>query len=152
SSLPPLGRATPSVYLTSFDDLSPLLESPLPWDVDGISVYQGTLPGKAVLRWSEAGIRNLEAGTRNLEEADQQCSRRLGKNLKKKVVFQLPLSGCLVCLQYFQELLFWLLQLSEFVKMVTPPEDVVSCFRSYLSHMWRSCKLGRIDGDQGLLD
>ncbi|KAF3540494.1 hypothetical protein F2Q69_00023087 [Brassica cretica] len=63
-------------------------------------VYQGTWPGKAVVRWSEpwirnleAGIRNLEAGTRNpeagirnlepgtwnLEEVEQQCSRHLGR-------------------------------------------------------------------------
>ncbi|KAH0898708.1 hypothetical protein HID58_048276 [Brassica napus] len=34
--------------------------------VDG-KVYQGTWPGKAVVRWSEPWIRNLEAGIRNLE-------------------------------------------------------------------------------------
>ncbi|WZZ89030.1 hypothetical protein YC2023_117609 [Brassica napus] len=34
--------------------------------VSSSEVYQSILPGKAVLRWSEAGIGNLEAGIRNL--------------------------------------------------------------------------------------
>ncbi|KAH0868802.1 hypothetical protein HID58_075824, partial [Brassica napus] len=46
--------------------------------VDG-TVYQGTWPGNAVVRWSEPWIRNLEAGTRNPEEVEQQCSRHLGR-------------------------------------------------------------------------
>ncbi|KAF3556064.1 hypothetical protein F2Q69_00013131 [Brassica cretica] len=35
--------------------------------VSSLKVYQGTWPGKAVVRWSEPWIRNLEAGIRNLE-------------------------------------------------------------------------------------
>ncbi|KAF3540645.1 hypothetical protein F2Q69_00021412 [Brassica cretica] len=36
-----------------------------------LEVYQGTLPEKVVVRWSEPGIRNLEAGIQNLEAGIQ---------------------------------------------------------------------------------
>ncbi|KAF3563270.1 hypothetical protein DY000_02014595 [Brassica cretica] len=50
-SLPPLGSSAP-VFLVV---------------VSSSEVYQGTWPGKEVVRWSEPWIWNLEAGTRNPE-------------------------------------------------------------------------------------
>ncbi|KAH0898749.1 hypothetical protein HID58_048317 [Brassica napus] len=93
--------------------------------VSSLEVYQGTWPGKAVVRWSEHWIWNLEAGIRNLDAGIQ---RRQSSSVPGPWA-----GGCLVCLQYFEELLFWLLQLLEFVKVVNPAgrcytllEDLVS--------------------------
>ncbi|KAF2575201.1 hypothetical protein F2Q70_00004318 [Brassica cretica] len=121
----PLGEPL-SVFSTSFDDSSPFLESPLGMlmgVVDACSpssapaflvvmsyseVYQGTWPGKAVVRWSEPWIWNLEAGIWNLEAGTRNP-------------------------EYFEELLFWLLQLLEFIKVVNPAERCYALLEDLLS-------------------
>ncbi|KAH0910820.1 hypothetical protein HID58_034141 [Brassica napus] len=87
--LPPLGRATPGVFWTSLDDLSPLLKSPLPW-AWYIARKSGGIAAvfPALGQGSFRGTTPMEFDWRSIH------------------------------LAYFQELLFWLFQLLEFVKVV----------------------------------
>ncbi|KAF2560761.1 hypothetical protein F2Q70_00017547 [Brassica cretica] len=110
----------------------------------GISGYMARKSGSKVV-----GTLDLELGTWDPEPGSWNPEPRGGRAAVFSVLGQgsfrgtTPMEfddGCLVCLQYFQELLFWLLQHLEFVKVVNPAgrccallEDLLSF--SYVAEM-----------------
>ncbi|KAH0893308.1 LOW QUALITY PROTEIN: hypothetical protein HID58_055737 [Brassica napus] len=129
-SLPPLGRATPSVFWMSLDDSSPLLESPLPW-----AWYMARNSGSKDYVFSGFFYSPLLQMSRGISTPSSRVSifsgsfagggaavfPALGQGSFRRttpVEFD-KYSKALYPLSY-QELLFWLLQLLEFVKVVNP--------------------------------
>ncbi|KAH0903442.1 LOW QUALITY PROTEIN: hypothetical protein HID58_042945 [Brassica napus] len=127
----PVGRATPNVFWTSLDDSSPLIESPLPW-AWYIARKSGSKRGHVFSGFFYSPLLQMIRGT-----STPCCRVSIFSGSfaggGAAVFLALGQGSFHGTTPYFQELLFWLLQLLEFVKVVNPAERCCALLEDLLS-------------------